>query len=252
MNAMMVEEAMKLVFDGTAPLQLRREAFCTIWGATLPGSEKARIVNLVLGDEQSELRQAAATAAGAMGDGSTVEVLRKVLETERDDDIWRHALMSISQLLGPSVIPTLLNLLKQGDRQHQRDALGVLGGFEGEDVTDALRETLTHPDDHMRFLAALCLANRGVREAASVLLDHLHAESAVSRIHAACALAELRLCSGLEYLQAVLSHGRLQMPERNSLLLFLRPKLRPVQKKRTDEEVFDEGRAWVAAQLARD
>lgn len=250
-KAMTVKERVRLLLDQSAPLDLRSEAFGEVWGSALAPSEKVRIVNLLLGDAQRKIRDGAATVAGAIGDASTVELLWKLFETEKDEDIKRQALTSLAELIGPSLIPTLLNLLKHGDSIEQSEALTLLGGMEGEEIIQAFRETFkNHPDPEMRFSAALRLAGRGVSEATDFLLQHLQDESPVEPILAAFTLARLRIRPGCEHLQRLLSRPQLPEPERNIVLGVLRAKLRLFDT--SDLEVLEQGRAWIAAELARE
>jgi HEAT repeat protein len=134
----------------------RLEAFCTIWGSDLAPDHKTQVVNSILADEQRALRHAGARAAGTMGDDTTVEILWRLIEVEDDPDIRADALTSLGELLGPSLLPRLVALIKGTDEALQMPALNILGGMEGIEVIDLLRETLiTHPRPYMRFGAAL-------------------------------------------------------------------------------------------------
>jgi len=243
---MTLDKAQRLVLDQKARSRTRCEAFCIIWGSSLPRQEKVRIVNLALADREITIRRVAAKAAGRMGDASTVKILANAIHSA-DEDTARYALMSYSELLGRKSMPTLMHFLSSGDSRHQSNALAVLAGMEGDAATRALLATFrNHPDAEKRYLAAFSLANRGANEIIPLLLQHLKDDNC-----AAFALAKLGVRAGFHYIQRLLARRRLSAKQRNLLLLWLRLNLRP-RKVRTDEEVLADGRAWVTAELQKE
>jgi HEAT repeat protein len=105
-----------------------------------------------LGSEEPEIREAAATALGRVGDPRAVEPLAELLEDGTVSD-RRAALHAMIELGGPEAVQLLENLLASEDPHGRELALRGLGRLGGREHADAIASSCKDPDERVRQAA---------------------------------------------------------------------------------------------------
>jgi HEAT repeat protein len=241
-------DLLKLLLDPCASPEQRWSALRSLASSSLPARERAQVLNVLLKDDDREIRLGAAMQAGALGDPSTAEVLWELVATEQDYVIEANALDSLADLVGPQLLPTLIDRLKSGDETHQLGAVGVVSRIGTEEGLRVLREALkNHPTPSIRFKAAVHLATLGHPEGLDLLSAHLQDGSWLTRLSAVFGLCALGARKGFEQLMHLLSGSPLEEPEGMALMALLRVRLGLLEN--TDEEVVQAALGWVRSRL---
>lgn len=252
---MSIDENLTLLLDSGAPAERRWHALRTLRDCALSATDKVQILNRLLKDQSGEIRMGAAMNAAVLGNETTVKILSAMIETDEDQQVRRLALEALARLQGSSLIPTLEEFLKHGDRIQQSNALGALTGMRSEEAIRLIREAFErNPDPGFRFRAALGLAHLKDPRAVAVLVACLEGEgqSGIDRIIAAVVLSALGVRAAVEYVHSLLCEPEEELSdtERRALVFLLRGQL-GLLTERSDQEVMEQARQWVAAELHR-
>jgi len=129
----------------------------------------------VSGREAREVRVAAVTALGLLGDRASVQVLTRVLAARslRDDRLRAHAATALGRVAEVAALPSLIAAAKEdSDASVRRAATLALGAFRGREVEAGLVGILDGDADALvRGFAALSLARSAGGGAVAVLAE---------------------------------------------------------------------------------
>ena len=116
---------------------VRRECAETLG---LSGWKKASVLEAAIGDEASEVREAAVTALGELAQPSAVPVLIQCATAEDEDRLVREAAVAaLGAIADPQGLPVLLDLVASAPPQIRRRCVAALTVFEGPEVEAAIR-----------------------------------------------------------------------------------------------------------------
>lgn len=148
-----------------------------------------------LKDPSPEVREAAGSALGRMGDGQAIPPLisamedhstavRKIASESLEALGWQPAESSETALFrvarqdwqhaiatGAAAIPALVHILKSSDRAASISAIQTLGQIPSPDVIDPLVTALKSPDEYIRAAAASAIEAAGAAEALGKIGD---------------------------------------------------------------------------------
>lgn len=137
-----------------------------------------------------DVRRAAAVALGQLGDGSMVPAL---IEALRDGDTYecQAAAEVLGQLGDASAVPALIDVLRDGDNHEYRVAATALGRLGDASAVPALIEALRDRDAYEGRLAAWALGQLGDASAVPALIEALRDRDYTLRTAAAAVLGQL-------------------------------------------------------------
>lgn len=243
-----IQELVKKMLDQTLQPEVRWQWLRALRDSEIGAAEKARLINLLLVDQQREIRLGAAIEAYYIGDTTTSQILCRIIREEQDDEIWRAALSSAGNLIGPLLIPTLVHVLHEKNETRSRVALAVLSGIQSNEAVEILREGLRSDDPLMPLIAAVHLGQRGQSDGKEILLAHLEDED-IQSIAVALALCKLDVSDGWKKLHRLLTNlGSLQSGLRSLLIASLRHQMGLSDRK--DHEVLEYAEARVREKLS--
>lgn len=198
-----VADPLLTILDDAEPT-VRREAIkslalCFPRGASLPDcAERALVARM--GDDDADVRAAAARVCGWLGLTSAVGEIRRLLTGDAVDDVRAEAAHAVGRLGDMAAVPALqlaLGAAHGGLRHQAARALGVLGAEGALDAlvsrlgdadpevrVAALRAVVGLTDDIEPALVALTDENPGVRCTAAILAGR-HRRTPISTLDAA-------------------------------------------------------------------
>src|SRR5262249_34750260 len=216
------QELLSRLLDHGRPTNERIDALRLLPETISSRNAKARILDLLLQDQDPIIRMHAALASTRLGDATTIDMLYKMLVSEIDSDVARFVLVSLGHLLGTLLIPKLMTIFESGDSIRRKNALLVAGNILDARTTEMMLNAVKNdPDPDIRFLAATTLARWGRNEGVDVLLDHIHGVSDVEDAIAVTALCKLGEKAGYEELFRILARVDTLTPNDRGILAHL-------------------------------
>jgi len=143
-----------------------------------------------LGSEVPELRMAAASALGQLGEPSAVPKLVEALDDE-NPNVRVRAAAALSQLDHPKAVPALIEKLSDPRGDVRREAAVALASIGTDQALAALLDMLDDPNTSIRRIAASSLGEAGSVRAVQPLTDALNDESSAVRSAAVFSIIEL-------------------------------------------------------------
>ena len=150
----------------------------------------------LLKDAQSEVRAAAAEAAGNLACRDAVDALAGLLDLSQPYEVRRAATLALGQVPDSRVVAPLVSVVKHGADDLQPLGAAGLGGYDDPAAVGALAEALRASDVFLDRAAAYALAKTASDRAADALLGALKSGDAGTRQSAASGLERL---SGQDY-----------------------------------------------------
>jgi HEAT repeat protein len=221
--------------------------------ADIAKAEKARVINNLMEGPDEEMRREAVVQAGEIGDARSIEILKPMIDASAVEidrmPVYAMALNALGGLLGPEIIPTLLERLKDSDEDRRLYALSTLSRVRHEKTTAILHDVVLNSSDAaLRFDAAYELALRGQSAGADVLLGSIDDPDLGKSLSAVCGLANLRFNEGLVRLRRFLTDPSL--PELWRRFLFIMARERLGIRGASEHKVLTQMLAWVDARVA--
>ena len=122
----------------------------------LSGTANPQLLQRALGDEASEVREAAATALGEVAAATSVDVLLHRATDSDEDKLVREAAVAALGAIGDErVVPALIDLLENGPPQIRRRCVPALSVFDGEGIEAALRQAASDRNPMVREAAEM-------------------------------------------------------------------------------------------------
>ena len=143
-----------------------------------------------LTSEVPELRMAAASALGKLGETSAVPKLVDSL-TDENPQVRIRSAAALSQLDHPKAVPALIERLSDPHGEVRREAAVALASIGTDQALAALLDMLEDNNTSIRRIAASSLGNAGTVEAVQPLADALADESSAVRSSAVFSIIEL-------------------------------------------------------------
>ena len=137
-----------------------------------------------------ELRMAAASALGQLGEPSAVPKLVNALEDE-NSNVRVRACAALAQLDHPKAVPPLIERLSDPHGEVRREAAVTLASLGTDQALAALLDMLDDPNTAIRRIAAASLGEAGSVRAVQPLTDALNDESSAVRSAAVFSIIEL-------------------------------------------------------------
>ncbi len=143
-----------------------------------------------LGSDIPELRMAAASALGQLGEASAVPNLAKALEDE-NPNVRVRACAALAQLDHPKAVPALISRLSDPHGKVRREAAVALASIGTDQALAALLDMLDDSSTSIRRIAAASLGEAGTVRAVQPLTNALNDESSAVRSAAVFSIIEL-------------------------------------------------------------
>ncbi len=137
-----------------------------------------------------ELRMAAASALGKLGEPSAVPKLVEALDDE-NPNVRSRCCAALAQLDHPQAVPPLINRISDPNADVRREAAVSLASIGTDQALAALLDMLDDPNTSIRRIAAASLGEAGTVEAVQPLTDALNDESSAVRSAAVFSIIEL-------------------------------------------------------------
>jgi HEAT repeat protein len=114
-----------------------------------------------LSDEAAEIREAAATALGEVGDTSPVDQLIALASDDSEDRLAREAAVAALGAIGDErARPVLLELIATAPPQIRRRCVPALSVFDGDDIEEALRSAASDRNPMVREAAEMLVGRQ--------------------------------------------------------------------------------------------
>ena len=156
-----------------------------------------------LDDADSQVRAAAVTALGSLGDPRAVEALARAVRTDTDARVREMAAHSLGQLEDARAVPALSAALREDrDAGVRNKAAWALGQIEDGAAVDALGVALRDSSVEVRRTAVWALGQIEDSRAVPLLTPVLRSEDVESRKQAAWALGQIESATAVEPLAA--------------------------------------------------
>jgi len=143
-----------------------------------------------LSSDVPELRMAAASALGQLGEVSAVPRLVQSLNDE-NPKVRVRCCAALAQLDHPKAVPPIINRLSDPSGEVRREAAVALASIGTDQALSALLEMLDDPNTSIRRIAAASLGEAGSVAAVQPLTDALNDESSAVRSAAVFSIIEL-------------------------------------------------------------
>ena len=137
-----------------------------------------------------ELRMAAASALGQLGEPSAVPKLVNALDDD-NPNVRVRACAALAQLDHPKAVPPLMNRLSDPHNEVRREAAVALASIGTDQALAALLDMLDDPNTSIRRIAAASLGEAGPVRAVQPLTDALNDQSSAVRSAAVFSIIEL-------------------------------------------------------------
>lgn len=143
-----------------------------------------------LSSDVPELRMAAASALGKLGEPSAVPTLVKALDDEKPN-VRVRCCAALAQLDHPRSVPPLISRLSDPSGEVRQEAAVALASIGTDQALAALLDMLDDSNTSIRRIAAASLGEAGAVEAVQPLTDALNDESSAVRSAAVFSIIEL-------------------------------------------------------------
>jgi len=143
-----------------------------------------------LSSDVPELRMAAASALGQLGEASVIPNLVKALEDE-NPNVRVRAAAALAQLDHPKAVPPLISRLSDPHGKVRHEAAVALASIGTDQALAALLEMLDDSNTAIRRIAAASLGEAGTVRAVQPLTNALNDESSAVRSAAVFSIIEL-------------------------------------------------------------
>jgi hypothetical protein len=130
----------------------------------LGGSRDDRVVSFVLQQAQDEnwrVRQRATQVLGVLGDPRALELIRRAVTDDVDEDVRRTAAMILAEIAGKDAVPVLVLALEDDDDWVRDDAARLLGELGDPRAVPALTRALQDEEEDVRATAEKALKALG-------------------------------------------------------------------------------------------
>lgn len=151
-----------------------------------------RALREALNDEDADMRKNAAIMLAEMGDKGSVDTFIKLLKSDPDAEVRRHALFGLGDIRSEKVTHAVIEALEDENKDVRRHAVMLIADHRHPEATGALLKLIDDNDPDIRRTAVMGLANRGGENVAEALLDVLDDPDADVRRSAIMGLAEFR------------------------------------------------------------
>lgn len=158
----------------------------------VPLSGTVGSLTLLLRDPVAEVRLAAVSSLGRLGDTTVVSALIQALSNDTDDGVRKAAAWALGQLENATAVPALSNALKRDKNiEVRRNAAWALGQIEDAGAVEALGAAVTDPDQELREKAVWALGQIEDAKAVPFLTPALRDRDPEIRAQAAWALGQI-------------------------------------------------------------
>ena len=143
-----------------------------------------------LSSDVPELRMAAASALGQLGEPSAIPTLANALDDE-NPNVRVRSCAALAQIGHPKSVPAIINRLSDPNGAVRREAAVALASLGTDQGLAALFDMLDDPNTAIRRIAAASLGEAGTVRAVQPLADALNDESSAVRSAAVFSIIEL-------------------------------------------------------------
>jgi HEAT repeat protein/beta-lactamase regulating signal transducer with metallopeptidase domain len=164
-----------------------------------PLSDRAAALAGALADPVPEVRLAAVSALGRLGDTTVINALINALASDTDDGVRKAAAWALGELENSRAVPALATALRR-DRniEVRRNAAWALGQIEDAGAVDALGAALSDPDEDLRNKAVWALGQIEDAKAVPFLVPLLRDRDPDVRAQTAWALGQIESKDAVE------------------------------------------------------
>ena len=156
-----------------------------------------------LRDADTQVRAAAVTALGSLGDPRAVEALARALRTDTDARVREMAAQSLGEIEDARAVPALAAALREDREAGVRNkAAWALGEIEDAAAVDALGAALRDANVEVRRTAVWALGQIEDARAVPLLAPALRSDDVETRSQAAWALGQIESATAVEPLAA--------------------------------------------------
>ncbi|WP_419756897.1 HEAT repeat domain-containing protein [Anabaena sp. FACHB-595] len=215
--ALKVDYQLGAKLAGAAKPELQQQTVDLIPGLKIPllfkicllgltKSEKAiSHLNPLLEDENSSVRDSAASALGEIKSEAAIPGLIKLLEHE-NSSVRYSAASALGEIKSEAAIPGLINLLEHENFDVRYRAASALGEIKSEAAIPGLINLLEHENSSVRYRAASALGQIKSEQAILGLIKLLEHENSSVRYRAASALGQIKSEQAILGLIKLLEH----------------------------------------------
>jgi HEAT repeat protein/beta-lactamase regulating signal transducer with metallopeptidase domain len=164
-----------------------------------PLSGRAAALAAALSDPVADVRMAAVSALGRLGDTTVVNALINALTNDTDDGVRKAAAWALGELENSTAVPALSTALRR-DRniEVRRNAAWALGQIEDAGAVDALGAALSDPDEDLKNKAVWALGQIEDAKAVPFLVPLLRDRDPDVRAQTAWALGQIESKDAVE------------------------------------------------------